>query len=348
MTLRLEEVCPFVELFWTLSSVFLRRCECFDLTPDELRVGRRVAILSRLLEVVSYGDELTRVRVEGSSSDQLMLVILPDSYNATGDIICRIAMHHGTRINRILMVKLSSEQASDFYNIAVSTESIRNSSPLNDLLTSDVITVISFESALPVDSLIAKIQPSFGSDISNENWIHGSFGGERNGSGVLLSRSFNVAERHVRYFFDSNIPFKKTAIMNHCALLIVKPHAFGKAGEIIKSILSKGYEISAMESRMFELSFIEEFLDGYKTAYGGSFREICFELSSGTCLLIQVRQENVVEKLRRLCGPTDPEQARLIDPNSIRARFGENVVRNAVHCTDLEEDGILDCKLIFS
>ena len=32
---------------------------------QDYRIVNRVAILSRLVEVVSYGDELTRVRIEG-------------------------------------------------------------------------------------------------------------------------------------------------------------------------------------------------------------------------------------------------------------------------------------------
>lgn len=38
----------------------------------------------------------------------------------------------------------------------------------------------------------------------------------------------------------------------------------------------------------------------------------------------------------------DPEVARLIKPNTIRAKFGIDRTRNAVHCTDLPEDGILE------
>lgn len=30
-------------------------------------------------------------------------------------------------------------------------------------------------------------------------------------------------------------------------------------------------------------------------------------------------------------GPTDPDEAKLLSPGSIRARFGINVSRNAVH-----------------
>lgn len=46
-------------------------------------------------------------------------------------------------------------------------------------------------------------------------------------------------------------------------------------------------------------------------------------------------------------GPYDPELARLLHPTTLRAQLGENVARNALHCTDLIEDGNLECSYFF-
>ena len=58
-------------------------------------------------------------------------------------------------------------------------------------------------------------------------------------------------------------------------------------------------------------------------------------LASGPSVALEVRQENVVEKLRKLCGPYDPEIARKLEPGSLRAKVGADRVMNGVHCTDL-------------
>ncbi|KIY97903.1 Nucleoside diphosphate kinase 7 [Monoraphidium neglectum] len=55
-----------------------------------------------------------------------------------------------------------------------------------------------------------------------------------------------------------------------------------------------------------------------------------------------------VELLRQLCGPADPEIARALRPGSLRARHGAGRVRNAVHCTDLAEDGELEARFLFA
>ena len=43
----------------------------------------------------------------------------------------------------------------------------------------------------------------------------------------------------------------------------------------------------------------------------------------------------------------DPEIAKSLRPNTIRARFGHNRTMNAVHCTDLPDEGTLDCEYFF-
>jgi nucleoside-diphosphate kinase len=61
-----------------------------------------------------------------------------------------------------------------------------------------------------------------------------------------------------------------------------------------------------------------------------------------------VRQENVVESFRTLCGPHDPDLAKIVRKNTIRSVFGTDKVRNAVHCTDLPEDGIIEVEYFFN
>lgn len=69
------------------------------------------------------------------------------------------------------------------------------------------------------------------------------------------------------------------------------------------------------------------------------------------CLLVQVATRDgrePVEAFRQLVGPRDPELARVLRPNTLRARFGVSRVRNAIHCTDLVEDGPLEASYFFN
>eukprot|EP00695_Tsukubamonas_globosa_P002251 TRINITY_DN3362_c0_g1_i1.p1 TRINITY_DN3362_c0_g1~~TRINITY_DN3362_c0_g1_i1.p1 ORF type:complete len:70 (-),score=5.48 TRINITY_DN3362_c0_g1_i1:31-240(-) len=62
---------------------------------------------------------------------------------------------------------------------------------------------------------------------------------------------------------------------------------------------------------------------------------------------MEIRAENSVQAFRELCGPHDPEIAKILRPKTLRARFGSDKVRNGVHCTDLPDDGVLEVEFFF-
>ena len=74
--------------------------------------------------------------------------------------------------------------------------------------------------------------------------------------------------------------------------------------------------------------------------------------TTGPCLALQIARPGgdpaaTVEAFRELCGPADVEIARHLRPGSLRAKYGRNRVQNCLHCTDLPEDGGLECKFFF-
>ena len=115
---------------------------------------------------------------------------------------------------------------------------------------------------------------------------------------------------------------------------------------IIDMILSEGFEISAMEMFYLNRPAIEEFYDVYKGVLP-EYVPLIEHFISGPSIVLEIRQENVVRAFRELVGPHDPEIAKYLRPNTIRAKFGLDRVRNAVHCTDLEEDATLEVRIFY-
>ena len=129
--------------------------------------------------------------------------------------------------------------------------------------------------------------------------------------------------------------------LTSCSCLIIKPHIIqeGLAGKIIDIILTEGFEISAMQA--------EEFFEIYKGVLP-EYSSMIDAIVCGPIIALEVRQNDCVNKLRTLVGPHDPDIAKALRPNTIRAKFGQNTVNNAVHCTDLEEDAVIECDYIFN
>ena len=57
----------------------------------------------------------------------------------------------------------------------------------------------------------------------------------------------------------------------------------------------------------------------------------------------------VVTAFRKACGPSNPEIGRVLYPDSLRAKYGGiNIEENAIHCSDLEEDGLMEVEYFFT
>jgi nucleoside-diphosphate kinase len=147
------------------------------------------------------------------------------------------------------------------------------------------------------------------------------------------------------FFF--NTPLATSATFVDCSILIIRPHILleGVEGELIV-ILQRYFQISALKKYHFDRKTAKEFLDIYFDVIAHA-NLVVEELSSGPCIVVEVKGENVHSQLRKLCGPHDPEIARHLQPNTIRAQYGKDLVKNAVHCTDLEGDGPLESHFLF-
>lgn len=95
---------------------------------------------------------------------------------------------------------------------------------------------------------------------------------------------------------------------------------------------------------------VTEFLGVYKGVLP-YYADMTGHLTEGPVIAVQLLggpdQADVVTAFREDCGPADVELARVLRPKSIRANFGSSRVENAVHCTDLPEDGLLECQYFF-
>eukprot|EP00826_Nyctotherus_ovalis_P050189 TRINITY_DN612_c0_g2_i8.p1 TRINITY_DN612_c0_g2~~TRINITY_DN612_c0_g2_i8.p1 ORF type:complete len:117 (-),score=49.59 TRINITY_DN612_c0_g2_i8:268-597(-) len=84
-----------------------------------------------------------------------------------------------------------------------------------------------------------------------------------------------------------------------------------------RQVLEEGFEISALEMYKLNKTTAEEFFDVYKEVLP-EYTPIVEHIITGPVVVMEVRQENVVQALRNLVGPNDPEIARQLRPNTIR------------------------------
>ena len=318
----------------------MKRCQYPGLALTDLYVGSTVTIYSRQLKVVDYADVFTRQRFEVQRSKTFGM-IKPDCYNHIGRIL-DIIISAGFRISNLKMVRMTVTQSRQFYAEHTGKPFYED---LTNFIASDVVVGMELvaENAVtkwrqlmgPTSPLVAK------TDAPNS--IRALFGTEGTHNAVHGSDSATSANRELNFFFS--LP-GSPAVLNNCTCCIIKPHAFNQAGRIINSILEEGFEISAMMLLHLDKPSAEEFLEIYKGVLP-EFTHIVDHVTSAPCIALEIRQENVVPAFRQLAGPLDPEVAKHLRPNTLRANFGIDRVMNAVHCTDLPEDGVLECEYFF-
>ena len=132
-------------------------------------------------------------------------------------------------------------------------------------------------------------------------------------------------------------------------LCLVKPSAMEHLGLVIDGVQSGGFEITGAKSFALDRVAALEFYEVYR-GVAPEFSMMVDEITSGAFVALEIAGDggqDAVASFRELAGPVDPEMARAVRPESLRAKFGFDKVRNAVHCTDLPEDGALETHYFF-
>eukprot|EP00746_Dinoflagellata_sp_MGD_P164048 gnl/MRDRNA2_/MRDRNA2_92465_c0_seq1.p1 gnl/MRDRNA2_/MRDRNA2_92465_c0~~gnl/MRDRNA2_/MRDRNA2_92465_c0_seq1.p1 ORF type:complete len:377 (-),score=64.68 gnl/MRDRNA2_/MRDRNA2_92465_c0_seq1:199-1329(-) len=323
---------------------FLKRSEYPGVTVGDLYLGAKVTIHSRQLKVIEYGDVHTRKAMEASKS-RTLAIIKPDAYNHMGKILSMVHAN-GFVVARLKMVKMTGASITEFLSMggkAVSQDDVAH-------YGSDVIVA----AELIADGAIGKWQALMGPESPDQarseapRSIRAMFGQDTVRNAVYGSEAASSAEGEIDFFFGDSSAWPTTALFNNCTLCIVRPHAFTTSGgEIVDRILTEGFEISAMRLWYMDKATAEEFLEVYKGVLP-EYHDMVGQLCTGPSLVLEVRQESAVDSFRTLVGPHDPEVAKHLRPATLRAKFGIDRVKNAIHCTDLPEDGLLEVEYFFN
>lgn len=323
-----------------IRKVFLKRIVNPEITLKDLFIGSDLNIFSRKMKIVNYGDAFTQKIFEDAKANTYGM-IKPDAYMNIGKIVDAV-LSNGFVIKRLKMTRMSLDDAAEFYKEHYGKGFYNE---LINFMSSDYIVGMELVKKDAVKAWRDFIGPTNLETARRDapyslRSLYGSSGGK---NAVHGSDSNESASREINFVFNK---LKSQPQLNNCSCLVIKPHAIPDAGKIIDIILNEGFEISAMEMFYLDKPTAEEFFEVYKGVLP-EYAAIIENVTSGPIIALEVRQDDVVNSLRSLVGPHDPDIARTLRPNTLRAMFGKDRVKNAVHCTDLSEDGVLEVQYFF-
>ncbi|KAL0233770.1 hypothetical protein PCE1_002276 [Barthelona sp. PCE] len=318
-----------VELFDMKSKkLFLRRTQYPKLQQNALFIGNRVNIYGRQLEIMDFGDQATRRLF--ATTDCGALIVLPHAYHSLPELINRIGQ-------QLQMIDIFSFECND----EIVKELLSDQTPRNLQTRMEVfrghchcVVVKGTKSQEVLESIASHLIADFGFD----------------------SRHYGY---HVipQLRFDADVSFVKKAPSGvkhrNSTCVVIKPHAFLQnfAGPIMNDLMGSAFRITAIRTLVLEPTHAYEFLEVYRNVLP-YYEEIHQELINGPCIAMEVQlpegtNRDVVSTIRQFVGPRDSEIAKKVAPDSIRAKYGVDHVLNAVHTTDLEEDGFTDIEYLF-
>ncbi|XP_024142862.1 thioredoxin domain-containing protein 6 isoform X1 [Oryzias melastigma] len=160
--------------------------------------------------------------------------------------------------------------------------------------------------------------------VENEpiNQIHGSENQE-------------AAEREISFFF----PKQNT-------LAVIKHDAMEQHREtILEEIRGRGFCVTQQKEMVPSRELAEELYKEHKEK--PFFNQLVDSMCQGPCLMLVLTKENAVEEWRVMMGPSDPAKAKETSPESLRARFGSDILQNSVHGSSNTQHAEEEIHLIF-
>ena len=128
-------------------------------------------------------------------------------------------------------------------------------------------------------------------------------------------------------------------------LCIIKPDACEKRkqGAILQRLLDEGFQLLGMKQLRLSTAQAEGFYAVHKER--PFYRDLCSFMTRSAVVVLALAGEDAVAHLRSVIGATDPAKA---DLGTIRKLFGSNMSENAVHGSDSEQNGLIECAYFFA
>ncbi|KAG5317540.1 NDK7 kinase, partial [Pseudoatta argentina] len=343
-----------VELFdLKTKKTFLRRTTCKGIKAEDFYVNSVIIIFSRCIKITGYADAYTKTKLE-TQLQKFFVLLKPDVINKMGEILKTI-INYDFHITNLKMIKLTADDIAE--SCLIKKDVVDKTSVINYLISGPVVAL-----ELLGGNGITRWQELAGPEDSNDarlmatSSLRACYGKDEIYNAVYGSKDTETVIQDLQYFFPNskskNKGPKNTATLQNCTCCIIKPHAVQEklVGAIIDDIQKAGYMIIAAQQFYVNPINSEEFLEIYKGVLP-EYTAMVAELQSGPCIVLEVsckdESPNIVADFRNLCGPMDPNIARQIKPNTLRAKYGKTKIQNAIHCSDLPEDGILEVEYFF-
>ena len=132
--------------------------------------------------------------------------------------------------------------------------------------------------------------------------------------------------------------------MKETSLVIIKPDGVERklVGKIIQRFEDKGIDLLHLKFERLTVETVKEHYEHLKDEL--FFPELLAYMTSGPVVVMVVVGDNVVKKVRKLVGATNPLDA---ESGSLRADYGLSVTKNLIHASASVQSAKIEMQRFF-
>ncbi|ORZ35331.1 nucleoside diphosphate kinase [Catenaria anguillulae PL171] len=179
---------------------------------------------------------------------------------------------------------------------------------------------------------------------ANPRTIRASLGG---GDCIRCSKSADQAHREMNVFFPRPMSTFVKPVTLERTIALIKPDATaaGKATEIMQKIEERGFRIVDKKQFTMTMETAKEF---YRDHVGKPFYdELTQWMTSEPIWALVLEKDSAIVSWREAMGPTNSIKAKEIAPDTLRALYGTDGSKNALHGSDSPANAAREITLIF-
>jgi nucleoside-diphosphate kinase len=311
----------------TSKKTVLKRSICPSLTRDQFFLGSKVVVFGRVMHLMRYGDTVTEQLCE-RTSEATVVAFSEEVFGRLGDILDVMMLECSFGVSELVTICYTSAAMRAAYPGDAQMEAAAQLLPASFEGKRVVLCRIIRDGAVARAAGLAdrlRLQRSV-------VWIAGSKA---------------EADASLPLFCLSPQP---ALAAGPSSVVVIKPHVLRerRAGEALQILLNTpGIALQAITQTAVSSAEADSFLQAYKGVIK-DYRPMVEQMFGGALWAVQVTgTEDPVITVRAACGPYDPVIAKVLRPESLRARIGADVARNGVYCTDFAEDASNDASFLF-
>lgn len=126
---------------------------------------------------------------------------------------------------------------------------------------------------------------------------------------------------------------------------LIKPDGIEHMGSIFDIIHREGYYIRNLRMAQFTKATAKNFYDEH--THQDFYPKFADHITSGPVVGMRLGRLDAISHFRNLIGPRKSDEAKEMAPHSIRAQFGTDGRKNAIHGADGEKTKDRECELFF-